>query len=181
MSCPGSSDGRTALLLALALLGGLGGCSRTLYNLGTVREGALYRSAQPSPLLLRYVLSRYGVRSLVNLRGSTQGFESAFAAEHGLRLFVFDLSAGRAPSEAQIERFLDVVTNPENQPILVHCRNGVDRSGYMIGIYRVAREGWDVERALQEMNRFWQFEWFNPVPQAVVRDAGRERPGAPHD
>ena len=163
----------TLLLGGLLLLGGSTGCARLVYNFGTVREGQIYRSAQPSPLLLRYSVARYGIRSLVNLRGRTPGFESAFAARHGLRLFVLNLSSSRPPSHAQVERFLGIVSDPENQPVLVHCRNGVDRSGYMLGVYRVEGEGWDRDRALREMNRFLQWEWSNPVPQRVVREGLR--------
>jgi undecaprenyl-diphosphatase len=168
-----SSWASGAALTALLLAGGPLACARLVHNFGTVREGALYRSAQPSPLLLRYVVKRHEIRSLVNLRGKTPGFESAFAARRGLRLFVFDLSSSRPPSDKEVSRFLEIVSDPENQPVLVHCRNGVDRSGYMVGLYRVERQGWDRERALREMNRFLQYEWFNPVPQAVVREGLR--------
>jgi protein tyrosine/serine phosphatase len=153
------------------------GCTRLLYNFGTVREREIYRSAQPSPALLRHVAARYGIRSIVNLRGRTPGYESAFAARHGLRLFVLDLSAAKPPSALEVRRFLDIVSDPENQPVLVHCRNGVDRSGYMIGVYRIEREGWSPGRALREMNRFLQLEWPNSVPQRVVRDGLRAPPG----
>jgi protein tyrosine/serine phosphatase len=162
------------LLGALLVIGASFGCARTLYNFGEVREAALYRSAQPSPLFLSYVTRRHGVRTLVNLRGKTPGYESAFAARHGLRLFVFDLSASRPPSHEEVDRFLRIVGNPENHPVLVHCRNGVDRSGYMVGSYRTEQDGWTSEEAVREMNRFLQFEWPNPVPQRVVRNGLRQ-------
>jgi protein tyrosine/serine phosphatase len=161
-----------SLLLGLCLLGPWG-CTRIVHNFGTVDGGRIYRSAQPSPLLLRYVASSLGVRSIVNLRGKTPGYESAFAARRGLRLFVLNLSSRRPPAREEVARFLEIVTDPANQPVLVHCRNGVDRSGAMIGLYRVERQGWNTERALREMNRFLQWEWQNPVPQKVVRDGLR--------
>lgn len=165
---------RAAYLLAIALVASSApGCSRALYNFGAVEPGRIYRAAQPSPLFLRWVVARHGIRTLVNLRGRTRGFESAFAARNGLRLFSFRLSSRRPPTADQVQRFLDVVSDPENQPVLVHCRGGVDRSGYMMGIYRVERSGWSPERAVHEMNRFLQFEWRNPVPQRVVRDGLR--------
>ena len=51
----------------------------------------------------------------------------------------------------------------------------MDRTGYMLGIYRVTIQGWDADRALREMNRYLQFEWLNPLPQRVVRDGDRGR------
>ena len=94
---------------------------------------------------------------------------------HGLRLFSLDLSASRPPSDEQVARFLAIVSQPENQPVLVHCRNGVDRTGYMLGIYRIEKGGWSPERAVREMNRYLQFEPLNTVPQQVVRDGLRAR------
>jgi protein tyrosine/serine phosphatase len=170
---------RAACLLAIALVAtSASGCSRALYNFGAVESGRIYRAAQPSPLFLRWLVSRYQIRTLVNLRGRTRGFESAFAARNGLRLYSFRLSSTRPPSPDEVERFLDVVSDPENQPVLVHCRGGVDRSGYMLGIYRLERSGWSRERAVREMNRFLQFEWRNPVPQQVVRDGLRDGGGS---
>ena len=147
------------------------GCARVLYNFSSVEEGQILRSAQPSPLFLRWLVSEQKIRTLVNLRGRTRGFESAFAARHGLRLFSFNLSASRPPEDGDVERFLEILRQPENLPALVHCRNGVDRTGYMLGIYRVDEKGWSVARAIREMNRFLQFGLLNPVPQAVVRGA----------
>lgn len=144
------------------------GCARVVYNFGTVAPERIYRSSQPSPLFLRYLVERYGVRSLVNLRGRTPGFESDFAARQGLKLFSFDLSASRPPDEAEVARFLQIVSDPANQPVLVHCRNGVDRTGYMIGLYRTRADGWSSERAAREMSRYLQFGWLNPTPKRVV-------------
>ena len=164
---------RRLAVVALALVVGSGaGCARALYNFGEIESGVLYRSAQPSPLFLRYLVARHGVRSLVNLRGRTPGFESRFAAEHGLRLFSFDMSASRAPTQAQVDRFLEIVADEANHPILVHCRNGVDRTGYMVGIVRL-QQGWTPAQVTREMNRFLQFSVLNAAPQKVITETAR--------
>jgi protein tyrosine/serine phosphatase len=158
-----------ALLLGLVLASGPLGCARLAYNFASVEAGEIYRSAQPSPLFLRWLVERRGIRTLVNLRGRTPGYESAFAARHGLRLYAFNLSASREPTAEDVERFLTILRDPDNYPMLVHCRNGVDRTGYMVGIYRMHDHGWSVDRAAREMNRFLQFELLNPVPQRALR------------
>lgn len=162
-----------ALLAALLVGSGTLGCSRALYNFGVVERDQIYRSAQPSPLFLRWLVRYHGVRSLINLRGRTDGFESAFAAEHGLRLYTFDLSASRPPTEADVARFLAILDDPASHPVLVHCRNGVDRTGYMLALHRVRDASWSPGRAAREMNRFWQFSLLNPVPQRVVKEGLR--------
>ena len=169
---------RVRLLAALLLFATTSaGCAPLLYNFGSVEDGSIYRSAQPSPLLLRWLVERHGIRTLINLRGRTPGFESAFAARNRLRLYAFDLSASRAPDAGDVERFLALLRDRSNYPLLVHCRNGVDRTGYMLALYRTRELGWDVDRAAREMNRYWQFSWFNPLPQAVVK-RGRQRPAS---
>ena len=162
-----------ALLPALLLLAGATGCARVLYNFGQVEHERILRSAQPSPLFLRWLVHEHRIKTLVNLRGDTDGFESAFAARHGLRLFSFDMSASRPPSDQDVRRFLEIVSDPENQPVLVHCRNGVDRTGYMLGLYRLTEQGWRADRAAREMNRYWQFSFLNGVPQRVVKEGLR--------
>ena len=161
------------LLLVTLVLGSSLGCARLLYNFGTVEEGRVYRTSQPSPLFLRWLVAQRKIRTLVNLRGRTPGYESAFATRHGLKLFSFNLSASRPPTQEDIERFLRILQDPDNYPLAVHCRNGVDRTGYMIASYRVGVQGWDVNRAAREMNRYLQFEWLNPIPQSVVKDGLR--------
>ena len=170
MSCFGRIP---SLLLVTFVLGSSLGCARLLYNFGTVEEGRVYRTSQPSPLFLRWLVAQRKIRTLVNLRGRTPGYESAFATRHGLKLFSFNLSAGRPPTQEDIERFLRILQDPDNYPLAVHCRNGVDRTGYMIASYRVGVQGWDANRAAREMNRYLQFEWINPIPQSVVKDGLR--------
>ena len=168
--------GRLALAGLLSAALGLGGCARTLYNFGTVESERIYRSAQPSPLFLRYLVWRHDVRTLVNLRGRTPGFESAFAARRGLALVTLNFSASRPPSEADVAKVLAVLRDPARYPVLVHCRNGVDRTGFVVGLYRTLEQGWTPGRALAEMSRYFQFETLNSVPKRVVRDDLRTLP-----
>ena len=167
------------LVLGLCLLASGLGCTRLLYNFGEVEPGRIYRAGQPSPLFLRRLIKREQIQTLVNLRGKTPGYESAFAAHHGLRLYSFDLSAHRAPRDDDVARFLAILADPENHPILVHCRNGADRTGYMLGIYRVSTSDWTPERAAREMTRYFQLETRNPVPKQIVRDQAGQDSQAP--
>ena len=163
-----------AVLIGAALITSTSGCSRMLYNFGTVQEAEIYRSAQPSPMFLAHLVRTYEIRSIINLRGDTPGFESAFAAEHGLKLFSFDLSASKPPREEDVQRFLAILEDDSNKPLVIHCRNGVDRTGYMVALYRTSVQDWTAARALREMNRHLQFATFNVVPSQVVRDGLRK-------
>lgn len=45
------------------------------------------------------------------------------------------------------------------KPALVHCKRGSDRTGIVVGMWRVLVSGWSVEAAIDEMNSYG----FNPI------------------
>jgi len=55
------------------------------------------------------------------------------------------------PKEEQVIKFLQIVTDKQRTPILVHCQLGADRTGIMCAVYRIAVQGWTKEKALEEM------------------------------
>jgi len=55
------------------------------------------------------------------------------------------------PEKKEIVRFLRIMADAEQTPVLIHCMHGADRTGTMCAIYRVAEQGWTKEEALKEM------------------------------
>ncbi len=53
--------------------------------------------------------------------------------------------------EAHVVEFLKLASDPANQPMLVHCKHGADRTGTMVAAYRIVVQGWSKEEALAEM------------------------------
>jgi len=109
----------------------------------------LYRGAQPKKEGFDE-LKKLGIRTVVNLRTSRSDEEECRDA--GLKYFPIPVKAREVGDEEVIE-FLKVATNPENQPVFVHCRHGADRAGVMSAAYRVAVQGWSKEEAIEEMTR----------------------------
>ena len=58
------------------------------------------------------------------------------------------------PTADQIETFLKILNDPENQPVCVHCVGGRYRTGVMTAIYRMTHENWAADRAFQEMTTY---------------------------
>src|SRR5262249_7661024 len=58
---------------------------------------------------------------------------------------------GSAPIDDGLRRFLDVMADPANHPVLVHCYKGIHRTGAYVAVYRMELEGWRKEDALAEM------------------------------
>jgi len=123
-----------------------------------VAEG-LYRGGQPTREGFE-ALRRMGIKTIVNLRAEHD--EQALVKELGMNHVHIPLnSADRIPEEA-IQTFLRVLADRGDQPVFVHCMRGADRTGVMVGLYRIAYEGWSADKAYEEARdlgmRWWHRE-----------------------
>ncbi len=55
--------------------------------------------------------------------------------------------------DAQVLAFLNIATNPANQPVLLHCKHGADRTGMMTAVYRIVVQNWRKADAIAEMRQ----------------------------
>ena len=148
----GGLVGAAALYFALAVFAGP--------NEHAVLPGRVYRSAQLSGGKLARVIESKGVRTVLNLRGPGAGLASPrnrwyadeVTATHAASVSQFDvsLSASSLPSPAELRRVLDVLDHAEG-PILVHCKQGADRTGLVSAIARLLYSGDTVAQARQEL------------------------------
>jgi len=105
-------------------------------------------------------LKRLGVNSVVDLRSIYDHTdEIGVAAERiGLRYYWLPKSVWNPPTDEETGEFLSVVMDDAKGPFFVFCADGVNRAGEMSAIYRIARDKWSVEQAMEEMDRLG----FNP-------------------
>ena len=108
---------------------------------------SLYRSAQPTETGMAN-LKKMGIRTVINLRSFHSDRDEI--SDTGLAYEHIYMKAWH-PERKEVIRFLQIVTDPNRAPILVHCKHGADRTGTMCAIYRIALEGWSVEDAIKEM------------------------------
>ena len=107
-----------------------------------------------------------GVKTVVSLRTFSSDRDALKGT--GLRYVRIPCQAWR-PDEADVLRFLKVVADPANQPVFVHCQQGADRTGCAVAVYRVVEQGWKMEDAVAEMERFG----FHPVWGQITEYLGR--------
>ena len=115
-------------------------------NLHKVSD-TLYRSAQPSAEGM-VNLKAHGIKTIINLRSFNSDRKEI--GDTGLEYEHIYMKAWH-PEIKEAVRFLQIVTDPDRTPALVHCQHGADRTGTMSAIYRVAVQGWTKEEALHEM------------------------------
>jgi protein tyrosine/serine phosphatase len=126
-------------------------------NLAEVVPGKLYRSNHPTPARLAAAKRRYGLRTLINLRGHRQCGSDALSrqasAELGLRHVDMAFESRGAPHRERILRFAEIYRNLE-APALMHCKSGADRAGLASGL-AVLFEGGNSQEALAQLS--WRF------------------------
>ena len=130
----------------------------------TVREGVLYRSSQTTLAGLERLVHDYGIRTVVSLRDSYTGGPPPDAREEEYCnkrdiLYVrippraWEAAEGPAPVEAGVRRFLEVMADPANYPVLIHCCAGIHRTGAYCAIYRMEHDHWSNADAIAELKR----------------------------
>ena len=97
-------------------------------------------------------LAELGIRTIVDLRNHPSGEVRSSAKSCGLRYEAIPINPHREPAPSQIEHFLEAVSAIDLQPVYVHCKHGVDRTGAMMAIWRIDFDGWSPALALEEMD-----------------------------
>jgi tyrosine-protein phosphatase SIW14 len=77
--------------------------------------------------------------------------EKANAEEQGIQFISSPMDPSAVPEEQEINKLIAIMKNKKNQPIFIHCFHGEDRTGLVVGVYRVVVDGWTPQRAYQEM------------------------------
>jgi protein tyrosine/serine phosphatase len=134
--------------------------SEGIVNFGKVND-SLYRGAQPDALGIRN-LKKLGVRTILNLRMTNDVWEAeaAEASANGLIYTNVPMKGFGRPTPEQVAKALAIIETLPS-PVFVHCQHGCDRTGTIIACYRIRRDQWSSELALQEAKHYGisKFAW----------------------
>ncbi len=159
-------------------------------HLYVVKPGVLYRSGQLTPKGLERVLYENNIGTLINLRtpgtsktGKSDSWEEDLCFKSFVRYVsipfrpvdhpkTLSMSETHQIIDEAADRFLEVLSDPVSypRPILIHCLAGVHRTGLMIALYRVEKEGWSKDQAIDEMKQrgYTAFVSDDPLCQFIV-------------
>lgn len=132
----------------------------------------LFRGGMPDDVGVQWLREK-GIRTVINLRHYHGDSEGELVRAAGLRYERIPLESTDAPEPEQVQRFFEILSDPAAHPIYVHCLHGVDRTGTMIALYRMEREGWSNADALAEMEHFGA----HSILHDLRRFVGVYRPG----
>ena len=121
-------------------------------NFGRISE-TYYRGSQPDGR--DYTdLAALGVKTVIDLQRDGQLIERELVESAGMNFFRIPMTTRKAPTSAELATFLQLVNDPANQPVYVHCAGGRHRTGVMTAVYRMTHDGWNSERAFKEMKQY---------------------------
>jgi tyrosine-protein phosphatase SIW14 len=110
----------------------------------------LFRGGQPS-MVAWPELAALGVTTVIDLcreREHPAANEARAVEAAGMRYVRFPMNGFETPSAAQIAQVLHLVETGDT--VFVHCKAGMDRTGVVVAAYRIAREHWANQQALDE-------------------------------
>lgn len=140
------------------------GMIRAVYNNFYDLGGGMYRLSQPSPAQLADYQQRYGIRTVINLRGDNSFGSYVLEAEAcqklGITLVDHRLYSRRLPSVQDVLSTRDLFERIE-YPALMHCKSGADRAGLGASLYRHFRMGEPIEQLRQLHWKYGHFQFGN--------------------
>jgi protein tyrosine phosphatase (PTP) superfamily phosphohydrolase (DUF442 family) len=126
-------------------------------NAGVVVAGRLYRCNHPPPWRLAAMARRWGLRSVVNLRGTTGNGSDALSRERagalGLAFFDVPMASSRAPSRTLLLTLIAAFA-AMREPGLLHCKSGADRTGFAAAVFLLL-QGQSVAEARRQLSLRW--------------------------
>ena len=128
------------------------GFIRDIYcNIHQVGPG-VWRSAQPAPHHLRRA-KRLGIRTVLNLRGRRDDcgsyiLERDACEKLGLTLVDFPIRS-RSPLDRETLKAAVALFDQIEYPVLMHCKSGADRAGFMATLYQFSKMGIPLPAAMK--------------------------------
>ena len=143
-------------------------------NRHTVIPGRVYRCSQPSADGLRSQILDHNIRTVLNLRGPSLAppadwYADELATNHALGVSQEDitLSAYLPPPPAELRRLLDVLDHTE-YPLLVHCKQGADRTSLVSAMILLLYTDASLADARQQLR-----PWKGHIPLGKTAAMGR--------
>ncbi len=135
----------------------------------------LYRGGEPTSQGLK-ALKDKGIKTIIDLRAETPMSRQERKEAKTLGLDYINLPmSDKAPTDKQVKTFIDTtrLARDNSAPVFVHCAHGSDRTGCLIGIWRVTEDNYSYDQAYKEMRKYWFGPKFVHLSQAVQKRATR--------
>ena len=142
-------------------------------NLVVFSEGKVYKSAAIPPDEIEDFIKKYNIKTVVDLRMPGTNDTILNPEKPGdllLEKMAIDKIDGtqyvniptpQVPEQHSVDKFLEVMDNPDNYPVLIHCYHGTGRACLFSSIYRIEYEGFSNDEARRNARTFVTFGSFD--------------------
>ena len=132
---------------------------RTVWrNFAVVVPGQWYRASHPLPWRIGAWVRRFGLRTIVNLRGprecGSDSLSRAAARRLGIAHVYMPFESRGAPHRDRILRFHEIWRTVET-PVLMHCKSGADRAGFMSTLFLLVHEKRPLDEAMRQLSAWY--------------------------
>lgn len=127
-----------------------------------------WRSNQPTPFDIAWAHDQ-GIRTIVSGRHDPRhgghALELESCARFGLAFHTLPIFSREAPSRAAILEAAAYFAKIEG-PILIHCKSGADRAGFLAALYAIVVENQPVRAAAKQLS--WRFLHFKQSRTGIL-------------
>ena len=136
-------------------------------NFGVVESGQIYRSGRLSIAQLEAKIKEHNIKTIVDLGAfgtdsTMERLQQKTADALGVRRVRFGLQGDATGDPQDYVGALKIITDPANQPVLVHCAAGAQRTSACVMLYRKGWQGVGFEQSLDEAKDFKHDPTDNP-------------------
>lgn len=123
-----------------------------LPKLNTVTANIL-RGGRPTANGLK-ILQQKKIKTIIDIDDSKSAIETERKnlEKTGIKYYSIPFNSFARPVDANVKKVQDLLNDPSKYPIYIHCKHGEDRTGLMIGLYRV-EHGMSPADAYKEMRK----------------------------
>lgn len=123
-----------------------------IINFGQMDE-RFYRGGQPEKGDYQ-ALKDLGVNTVIDLRNDPTDYEKTEVEALGMKYVNIPMTGWKYPKDEHIEKFMQVMSDPETGVVFVHCKAGKHRTGVTGAVYRYKNYGWNYEKTYKEMKNY---------------------------
>ncbi len=136
------------------------------YRFETISEGKVYKSALMPPDKLETYLVDNKINTVIDLLHPNIHDEldpetqveidredkavNDINKKHNLTIKHVNIQSAQIPTKETLTRFYEVLDDPKNYPVLIHCYHGTGRAQIYSAIYRIEYENWSNKDAREK-------------------------------
>lgn len=131
-------------------------------------DNNLWRSSQPNSESIKR-MKLHGLKSIINLRGDEQTdiWKKKLSDSLGIKYFSKPMDATKEQDLDYLKEILSLIEDENNQPVLVHCLGGKDRTGLIVGMYKLKYSNISMEDLKKEIIMYGHDEKYKSIFQAL--------------